>query len=132
MVKNKLSLIECSKEYWEFIRHLRNDPQNLSGFITKKKITKKDQEKYMKKYANAYRICLLNNKIPVGFVGSIDGDIRVCTDDKYKNQGIGKFMIKSFIKNKDNLFAKIKINNSSSIKLFESCGFKRKYFIYEK
>lgn len=132
MVKNKLSLIECSKEYWEFVRRLRNDPKNLSGFINKNKITKRDQEKYMEKYAKAYSICLLNNQIPVGFVGSIDGDIRVCTDNKYKNQGIGRFMIKNFTKNKNNLFAKIKINNISSIKLFESCGFKRKYFIYEK
>ena len=36
-------------------------------------------------------------------------------------------MIKEF----PNSFAKIKLNNHHSIKLFESCGFKKKYIIME-
>lgn len=128
----KLSLVNCTKKYWEFVRNLRNNPNNLNGFINRSNITKKNQIIYMKKYQKYYKICLLNNKIPIGFVGQINGDIRVCTDHKYKNMGVGKYMIKNFIKNKNNLSAKIKINNTFSIKLFESCGFKMKYFIYEK
>jgi hypothetical protein len=46
----------------------------------------------MTKYSDCFRICI-NKNVPVGFVGSIDNDIRVCVDDKYKKRGIAKFMI---------------------------------------
>jgi len=129
MVKN-LKLVECEEKYWEFIRLLRIDPQNLSGFVQTSDITPQQQKQYMTKYNKNYMICLWND-IPVGFIGEIDGDIRVCTDNLYKQKGIGKFMVLEFIKKYPNIFAKIKIDNTSSLKLFESCGFKKKYYILE-
>ena len=85
----------------------------------------------MKRYADNYRIALLGDT-PVGFVGVIEGDIRVCTHPEYQGMGIGKFMIKKCIKIWPDAFAKIKIDNEASIKLFQACGFKRKYVILEK
>ena len=49
MEKNKLLLVKCDQEYWEFVRNLRNDPKVKDGFIKNKFITKKEQIKYMNK-----------------------------------------------------------------------------------
>jgi len=46
MVKN-LKLVECEEKYWEFIRLLRIDPQNLSGFVQTSDITPQQQKQYM-------------------------------------------------------------------------------------
>ena len=42
-----MELKECTKEYWEFVRVLRNDKRVLDGFIQSTYITKEMQEKYM-------------------------------------------------------------------------------------
>jgi len=41
-------------------------------------------------------------------------------------------MVEGFIKKFPDSFAKVKIDNEASRKLFESCGFKKKYYILEK
>lgn len=74
----EVKLVKCSEEYWEFVRRLRTNTQVSSGFIKTDKITKHEQLVYMSKYADNYRIALLD-QIPCGFVGVVNGDIRVCT-----------------------------------------------------
>ena len=123
-----MELTNCTPVYWEFIRVLRNDKRTRSGFIQKEYITKEAQEIYMKLSASNYKIALLNGS-PVGYVGVIDNDIRVCTHPDYQGNGVGKFMIKEIIKIWPNSEAKIKINNIESIKLFEACGFKKEFLI---
>lgn len=110
---------------------LRMDPKNIEGFIQTSTITPQQQETYMKNNSEYYRICLLDNTIPVGFIGVIDNDIRLCVSDEYKNQGIGKFMLQESMKIWPHAVGKIKTKNIASQKLFESCGFKLKYLIYE-
>ena len=85
----------------------------------------------MEKYGSCYYLCLLDNK-PVGYAGVIDDDIRVATLPDHQGQGIGKFMINSLIKDFPNAVAKVKIDNFSSLRLFEACGFEKKYYILEK
>jgi ribosomal protein S18 acetylase RimI-like enzyme len=126
-----LKLIDVSHEYYEFIRELRFHPDNISGFINQETITEDQQISYMEKFSNCYKVCLLNNE-PVGFVGVIEDDIRVAVKPEYKKMGIGKFMIENIISQYPNSYAKIKIDNTSSIKLFESCGFNIKFLIMSK
>ena len=123
-----MELTNCTHIYWEFIRALRNDKRTQSGFIQNEYITKEAQEIYMKLNASNYKIALLNNS-PVGYVGVIDNDIRVCTHPDYQGKGVGKFMIKEIIKIWPNSKAKIKINNFNSIKLFEAGGFRKEFLI---
>lgn len=123
-----LKLTKCIKQYWEFVRTLRNDERVKPGFIEDTYITSEMQEEYMKDNSQYYYIALKNNK-PCGYIGEIDGDIRVCTHPEHQGEGIGSFMIKEITKLKPNIFAKIKINNISSIKAFESAGYEKKYFI---
>ena len=41
-------------------------------------------------------------------------------------------MINEIMKIHPNAFAKVKLENKASLKLFESCGFKKKFYILEK
>lgn len=129
MVKN-LKLVNCDEKFWEFVRILRTDSRNLNGFIQSNPITPEQQQEYMKRFHTNYKICLLDN-VPVGFIGAINGDIRVCTDHNYKTLGIGSFMVQEFTKTTPNIFAKVKVDNLSSLKLFESCNYKIRYYILE-
>lgn len=126
----RMELIECTKEYWEFIRVLRNDKRVQEGFIKSDYITPEMQINYMKKHTQYYRIAILNNK-PCGYIGVINNDIRVCTHPNFQGKGVGKFMLKEILKTFPNAFGKVKIENEASKKLFTSVGFKEKFIIYE-
>ena len=125
-----LILTKNKKKYWEFIRALRSNKSVENGFINKAQISKKEQEIYMNKYNDNYYVCL-NEQIPCGYIGEINGDIRLCTSPEFQGQGVGTFMIKEFTKIKKNIFAKIKVENISSIKAFEKAGYEKKYFLLE-
>jgi ribosomal protein S18 acetylase RimI-like enzyme len=126
-----MELVKCTKKYWEFVRILRNDDRVQSGFIKSSNITKDMQSAYMMMYSKFYRIALIDGK-PAGYVGVIDDDIRVCTHPNYQGQGVGKFMINQCMKIWPTAFAKVKMENEASIRLFESCGFTKKFFILTK
>lgn len=125
-----LKLVKNKRIYWDFIRELRSDDRVQDGFIQKVKITKEQQASYMEKHNDDYWICLCDG-YPAGFVGNIDGDIRVAVHPMFQRKGVGKFMINELMK-KNNGHAKIKIDNEASLALFRSCGFKDKYIILEK
>tara|TARA_R110001592_G_scaffold5649_4_gene31087 strand:+ start:9540 stop:9944 length:405 start_codon:yes stop_codon:yes gene_type:complete len=134
-----MEIVKCSKKYWEFVRTLRNNEKVQEGFIETIEITPEMQEKYMNKYNECYRVVLAEvhagdslSKVPVGFVGVIENDIRVCTHPNFQGRGYGKFMINECIKIWPNAFAKVKIKNKASLKLFESCGFNKKYYILKR
>jgi ribosomal protein S18 acetylase RimI-like enzyme len=126
-----MKLVECTSNYWEFVRTLRTDARVVGGFIEQVEITPEEQQRYMSKYSSCYRIALVE-EVPVGFVGVIDNDIRVCTHPDYQGRGVGKFMINSCMDIWPEAFAKVKLDNEASIKLFESCGFSKKFFILTK
>ena len=124
-----LEFVKCHKKYWDFVRNLRNDLRE--GFISQKDIDKESHYKYMEKYSDNYYICL-EDHTPVGWVGSIDKDIRVATHPDHQKKGIGKFLINELMIRHPDAFAKIKLDNEASLRLFESCGFKKKYYILER
>jgi RimJ/RimL family protein N-acetyltransferase len=127
--KKDFKLVKCSKKYWEYVRILRTDERVMRGFVETKKITAKEQNIYMEKNAKYYRVALVNDE-PAGYVGVINNDIRICTHPDFQNIGLGKFMVKECLKIWPNAYAKIKTDNTKSIRLFKSLGFKKKYVIY--
>lgn len=126
-----MELVKCTPQYWEFVRVLRNDERVQSGFIKSNPISPKDQEYYMHSNSHHYRIALVD-KEPAGYVGVIEDDIRVCTHPDYQGKGVGKFMINEIMKEYPTAFAKVKIDNEASLRLFRSCGFKKKFYILTK
>ena len=126
-----MDFVKNQEKYWEFIRQLRNDERVKGGFIKQEHITQESHLKYMEKYCNNFYICLID-KNPAGYVGVIDRDIRVATHPDYQGKGVGKFMINALMKLYPDSLAKVKIENKASLRLFEACGFTKKYYILEK
>ena len=123
--------INNEPQYWEFIRCLRNDERVKSGFIKQEHISENFHLKYMEKHGNMFYVCLCKNK-PAGYIGCIDDDIRIAVHPDFQGKGIGSFMINELMKINPSAFAKIKIDNEASLRLFMKCGFKKKYYILEK
>ena len=115
-------IVACSSEYWEFVRELRMDERVIDGFLKTTPITKEQQANYMSSNSQHYRIALVNRK-PAGYVGVLNDDIRVCTHPDFQGLGVAKFMITECIKIWPTAYAKVKIGNIASDKLFISCGF---------
>ena len=126
-----MELVECNKEFWEFVRLLRNDERVQSGFIKSIHITEEMQKEYMSKYSEYYRIALVDG-VPAGYVGVIEDDIRVCTDPFFQGKGVGKFMINEIMKEYPTSYAKVKVDNEASLRLFRTCGFRKKFYILTK
>ena len=125
-----LKFIANEEKYYEFIRLLRNSNHG-DGFVEKVNITPEQQKEYMKIYKECYYVCLDEN-IPVGFIGQIDDDIRVAVIPDYFKKGVGKFMVNELSNKHPTAYAKVKIENNASLKLFESCGFEKQFYILRK
>lgn len=118
----RLTLVDCTENYWEFIRTLRNDDRVKPCFINKAYITHEQQNAYMSKHSDFYKVCI-QGVVPVGYVGVIESDIRICTHPDYQRLGIGLFMLREIMKVFPNSNAKIKTSNGASLKLFTKAGF---------
>jgi len=101
------------------------------GFINQEPIDEIEQAKYMLEYNNNFWICLADNEA-AGYVGVIDNDIRVATHPDFHGKGVGSYMIEEIIKTHPEAVAKVKLENEASLKLFEKCGFKKKYYLLER
>lgn len=124
-------MTKCFPEYWDFVRTLRMDSRVQHGFIERADISIEQQIDYMSKHWKEYYICLIDGN-PVGFVGSVNRDIRICTLPEYQGKGIGKFMLEFIMTVFTDSFGKVKIDNDASKQLFLSCGFKENFIIYTK
>lgn len=124
-------LINNNPSYWEFIRELRIMKGVREGFISQEHITSVEQATYMLKHNSDYWICL-DNETPAGYVGVIDDDIRVATHPDYQGKGVATFMINEIMKLIPTAIARVKLDNEASIRLFERCGFKKRYYILER
>ena len=130
MTNGKIEIVKNSPKYWEFIREVRNHPQVKEGFVQQDYISKESHLIYMEAHGDGYHICLYEGK-PAGFVGSVNNDIRVATHPDYMRKGIAKNLIKCISDHYPFSSAKIKIDNQASLRLFESCGFVKKFYLLE-
>ena len=127
----KKILVKNDPQYWEFIRKLRNMDGVRQGFVNQQEIKPVEQARYMLKHNNNYWICLVDEK-PAGYVGVINNDIRVATHPDFQGKEVGAFMIDEVMKINPFAHARVKIDNKASLKLFEKCGFKKKFYLLEK
>ncbi|OEK06779.1 GNAT family N-acetyltransferase [Roseivirga misakiensis] len=126
-----MELVKCTEQYWEFVRILRQDQRVKEGFLDDITITPDMQKAYMADHSKFYRILLFEGQ-PAGYVGVIDNDIRVCTHPDFQGKGCGKFMIDEIMKIFPKAYARVKISNEASIRLFKSVGFTEKLIVLER
>jgi RimJ/RimL family protein N-acetyltransferase len=124
-------LVKNHPKYWEFIRRLRNMSGVRQGFIQQEEISEIEQASYMLENNDNYWVCLADGEV-AGYVGIIDNDIRVATHPDFQGRGVATFMINQIIVLCPKAIAKVKIENEPSLKLFERCGFKKKYYLLER
>jgi GNAT superfamily N-acetyltransferase len=126
-----MELIKNGPVFWRFIRNLRNMEGVKEGFVQQDIIDEIEHAKYMLKYNNNYWVCVIEG-VPAGYVGVIDDDIRVATHPDFQGQGVGSFMINRIMEMHPTAYAKVKLDNEASIKLFEKCDFKKKFYLLER
>ena len=127
MVKNK-------PEYWEFIRQLRNDDIMRANSLNSHIIEPEEHHAYMSLHNDKYYICL-DEDVPVGYVARNAQDyISVAVISQARGKGIGKYMLQYFgdLMRTQKLRAVVSLTNPASLKLFESCGFVKKYYVFER
>lgn len=122
MVCNNCILVNNEEKYFEFIRNLRNDDNLISGFVMQTKITKEQQQEYMKVHKNEYFIALLNDE-PVGFIGVVDKDVRLAVAKQHQRKGIATFMLKELLKIISDFQVQVKADNTASLNFFKKNGF---------
>jgi GNAT superfamily N-acetyltransferase len=126
-----MEFVKNQEKYWEFIRQLRNDERVKGGFIKQEHIAQENHLKYMEKHGKNFYVCLID-ETPAGYAGVIDRDIRVATHPEFQGKGVGKFMINALMTLYPDSLAKVKVENEASLRLFEACGFAKRYYILEK
>ncbi len=126
-----MELVRCEEKFWEDVRQLRNMEGVKQGFVQQTEITPEQHHDYMKKNNDFFYICI-DKGIFLGYTGVIDRDIRVATHPKHQKKGVASFMINEVMKIHPNAYAKVKIENEASLRLFKTCGFEKKYYILEK
>jgi len=124
----KLEFVDNEEKYYDFIRLLRTDSRVVHGFVEQVQITPEQQRAYMAKYGKYYYICLVDGD-PAGFIGEIEGDIRIATLPEYQRKGVGSFMVKELIKRHPKTYAKIKVDNDISQNFFEKLNFDMSFHI---
>lgn len=126
-------IVKNESHYWEFIRQLKNDDLARANSMNSHVITPEEHRAYMKEYEDHYYICLIDD-IPVGYVGTnAQGYISIAVISEARGKGVGKYMLQYFGEEMRarKLRAIVNITNQASLKLFESCGFVKKYYIFE-
>lgn len=126
-----MELVENEPKYWEFIRELRNMDGVREGFVQQEIISAEVHKSFMEKNSTFFYI-LLDKDIPICYIGNIDNDIRVATHPDHQGKGAATFALNELMKLHPNAMAKVKIENKASLRLFEKCGFKKKYYLLEK
>jgi len=127
----RLERVNDNFAHWEFIRNLRNDDRVSHGFINPHKITQQEQIDYMTNHGHNYYI-IFEDEIPVGYIGDVEDDIRVCISPDFQNKGLGTKAIIEFHTLYPTALAKIKIDNKQSLRAFEKAGYEIKYFLMSK
>lgn len=123
-----MRLVTCSYKYWQFVLDLRNDKRVKENFINQEIISEQSHYLYMLNNHEFYNICLNDDDVPVGYIGCVDGDIRICVHPEHQRRGYAEYMLN----NLNHGSAKIKIENTGSIALFEKCGFEKRFFLLER
>ena len=134
----KLKLVPLKKEYLEFVRKVRNDPQVNKHLFSNAHISKDDQERWYRRYQRDKKNLVFMGvvDVPIGYcqASNIDHVNRSCelgfyVAPEYQNKGYGTMMVKELADytigelNMHRLYLEVFADNEKAIKLYRKCGF---------
>ncbi len=127
-----LEMVPNFSKYWYFIRDVRFHPRNLYGYVYNNPVSDDQQWEYMKGHHMNYWVCIADGE-PAGFVGIIEGDLRIGVHPNYQRKGIGTFMMRQFIKRRtENFTVRVKVNNEISLAFFRGLEYVPEFVLLNK
>ena len=142
-----MRLLPLKKEYIEFMRKVRNDPQVNKYLFTDAHVSREEQEKWYRKQLRDKKnlVFIAFADVPVGYcqVKNIDYVNRSCElgfyiAPEYQNRGYGTILVKELINyageklNLHRLYLEIFADNEKAIRLYERCGFRNDGILRDK
>lgn len=108
-------------EHYEAIRLIRND--NREAFWCTEEIDSETHEKFMKLHFKTYRVALHEGEV-VGFVGHVEGDLRISCVLSQQGTGLAHFMYSAFLEEFPFVTVRVKKSNVRSLNFFKKLGYK--------
>ena len=130
-MSSRLSLVKCEEKFWDFIRDLRNNEEVRKSFFNDNIVTKSEHYQFMQTNGKDYWICLKNNK-PIGYVSIREKEVSIATEPREHGKGVASFMLEEMIKKVPNLIARVKVDNITSVNLFEKYGFVKCHYVLKR
>lgn len=135
-----LKLVPLKREYLEFVRTVRNNPEVNKYLFTHAHISREEQERWYRRQLRDEKslvfIALANE--PVGYcqVKNIDHanrscELVFCIAPEHQGKGYGIALVRELISyatdklNMHRLYLEVFADNEKAIKLYESCGFSK-------
>jgi len=122
IVSGGMALVPASSDFFEPIRSLRNKVSN--GFLNTEEVDCATHQRFMSKHASTYRVAIDSKRMFVGFIGHVDGDLRLATEPSEMRKGVATFMYNVFIREFSGLSVKILKSNVKSRQFFMKLGWK--------
>jgi len=79
---------------------------------------------FMMEHASTYRVAVDNKDQVVGFIGHVDGDLRLGTRPDRCREGIALFMYSNFLSEYPRVTVRVKRDNQPSLRFFQKVGWK--------
>ena len=123
----ELVVKKSEEKDWEFIRRLRNECSD--GFFSDEQITPEQHKRFMQKHGENHLIAFNCDNERLGFIGHVNGDVRLAVCPEYRKKGVAKEMLKRLLEFFPNtkMKAQAKTSNHASINTFLSLGWKKKF-----
>lgn len=143
----ELKLLPLKREYLEFVREVRNDPEVNRYLFTDARISREEQERWYRRQLRDKKtlVFIALADVPVGYcqVKNIDHanhscELGFCVAPKHQDKGYGMASVKELINyatvklNMHRLYLEVFADSEKAIKLYESCGFSKEGILRDK
>lgn len=143
----ELKLVPLNREYLEFVRTVRNDPEVNKYLFTDAHISREEQERWYRRQLRDEKslVFIALADVPIGYcqLKNIDHanhscELGFCVAPKHQGRGYGVTLVSELITyatdklSMHRLYLEVFADNEKVIKLYESCGFSKEGILQDK
>jgi hypothetical protein len=120
------TLRPASPEVWEDIRQIRN--AHRFRFQQTDVIDAATHRSFMQKHWSTYRVAVAvdhngDSERVIGFIGQVQGDVRIGSHPEYLRIGVGKYMLRCLLRDNPDVTLKARRENHACLALTRSFGY---------